>query len=46
MISPANNSTRIADTTAGYHTYAVDWEPDTVTIYFDGQPTASWPTRR
>ena len=34
----------VADTTAGYHTYAVDWEPTTTTIYFDGQPTASWPT--
>ena len=34
----------VADTTAGYHTYAVDWEPTTITIYFDGQPTASWPT--
>jgi beta-glucanase (GH16 family) len=27
----------VADTTTGYHTYAVDWEPDYVTFYFDGQ---------
>jgi beta-glucanase (GH16 family) len=34
----------VADTTATYHTYGVDWEPSTITIYFDGQPTARWPT--
>jgi beta-glucanase (GH16 family) len=34
----------VADTTAGFHTYAVDWEPATITIYFDGHPTSSWPT--
>jgi beta-glucanase (GH16 family) len=34
----------VADTTAAYHTYAVDWEPDTITMYFDGQPTVSYPT--
>jgi serralysin len=27
----------VANTTTGYHTYAVDWEPDTITFYFDGQ---------
>jgi beta-glucanase (GH16 family) len=26
-----------ADITAGYHTYGVDWEPDFVTYYIDGQ---------
>ena len=25
--------------TDGYHTYAVDWEPDHITWYFDGQQT-------
>lgn len=29
---------RIPDATAGFHTYAVDWEPDTITWYFDNQP--------
>ena len=23
--------------TTGFHTYGVDWEPDTITWYFDGQ---------
>ncbi len=27
----------VANTTTGYHTYAVDWEPNTITFYFDGQ---------
>lgn len=26
----------VSDTSAGYHTYGVDWEPDTITWYFDG----------
>jgi beta-glucanase (GH16 family) len=34
MIS--NNAT-VADTTAGFHTYGMDWEPDFITWYFDGQ---------
>jgi beta-glucanase (GH16 family) len=25
------------DITAGYHTYGVDWQPDRMTFYFDGQ---------
>jgi beta-glucanase (GH16 family) len=29
-------TTQVADTTAGFHTYAVDWEPNTITWYFDG----------
>ena len=37
-------SVTVADTAAGFHTYAVDWEPTTITIYFDGRQTASWPT--
>lgn len=27
------------DMTQGFHTYAVDWEPDKITWYFDGQET-------
>jgi beta-glucanase (GH16 family) len=23
--------------TTGFHTYGVDWEPDTITWYFDGK---------
>jgi beta-glucanase (GH16 family) len=29
-------TTTVADTTVGFHTYGVDWEPDTITWYFDG----------
>jgi beta-glucanase (GH16 family) len=29
--------TTVANLTTGFHTYAVDWEADTVTWYFDGQ---------
>ncbi len=29
-------TTRVANTSAGFHTYAVDWEPATITWYFDG----------
>ena len=29
----------VADMTQGFHTYAVDWEPDKITWYFDGQET-------
>jgi Ca2+-binding RTX toxin-like protein len=34
-------NTRVADTTAGFHTYAVDWEPTTITWYVDGYAIAS-----
>src|SRR5690242_3006022 len=27
----------VADTSSGYHTYGLDWEPDNITFYFDGQ---------
>lgn len=27
----------VANTSTGFHTYAVDWEPDYITWYFDGQ---------
>jgi beta-glucanase (GH16 family) len=29
--------TTVPDTSAGYHTYAVDWEADKITWYFDGK---------
>ncbi|TXM97293.1 family 16 glycosylhydrolase [Methylobacterium sp. WL8] len=29
----------VSDMTSGFHTYGVDWEPDTITWYYDGQPT-------
>jgi beta-glucanase (GH16 family) len=28
----------------GFHTYGVDWEPDTITFYIDGNAVASMPT--
>jgi beta-glucanase (GH16 family) len=31
--------TTVANTSTGYHTYAVDWEPDYITWYFDGKQT-------
>jgi beta-glucanase (GH16 family) len=30
--------------TQGFHTYSVDWEPDKITWYFDGQETFETPT--
>ncbi len=30
----------VADTSAGFHTYGVDWEADRITWYFDGKQTA------
>jgi beta-glucanase (GH16 family) len=32
-----NLFTTIPDASAGFHTYGVDWEPDHITWYFDGQ---------
>ena len=29
----------VPDMTSGFHTYGIDWEPDTITWYYDGQPT-------
>jgi VCBS repeat-containing protein len=29
--------TSVANTSTGFHTYGVDWEPNTITWYFDGQ---------
>ena len=34
----------VADTSAGFHTYGVDWEPDLITWYFDGQQIAQTAT--
>jgi beta-glucanase (GH16 family) len=34
-----NHWTTVADTSAGFHTYAVDWQPTTLTWYFDGVQT-------
>src|SRR6185437_6791945 len=30
--------TNVPNMTTGYHTYGVDWEPDYITWYFDGNP--------
>jgi beta-glucanase (GH16 family) len=35
---------RIGDTTRGFHTYGVDWEPDTITYYFDRRQIGKLPT--
>jgi Ca2+-binding RTX toxin-like protein len=32
-----SSSAVVADTSAGFHTYGVDWEPDFITWYVDGQ---------
>lgn len=34
----------VPDTTAGFHTYGVDWEPATITYYMDGYALGSVPT--
>ena len=33
----AGQADGVGDTSTGYHTYGVDWEPDFITYYFDGQ---------
>jgi hypothetical protein len=35
---------RVPDASAGFHRYAVDWEPDQIRWYFDGVEVASAPT--
>jgi len=37
-------ATHVADTSKGFHTYGVDWEPDRVTYYFDGNAISSLAT--
>src|SRR5215831_4370189 len=34
----------VANTSTGFHTYGVDWEPDYITWYFDGQQVFKTPT--
>ncbi len=36
-----NTTILTPDLSAGFHTYGVDWEPDYITWYFDGQAVAS-----
>ena len=33
-----------ANTSTGFHTYGIDWEPNTITWYMDGQEIATAPT--
>ncbi len=35
---------QVANTSAGFNTYGVDWEPTTTTIYMDGQVIATFAT--
>jgi beta-glucanase (GH16 family) len=42
--APDPHWTDVADMTQGFHTYAVDWEPDKITWYFDGRETFETPT--
>jgi len=37
-------SNNVPDTSAGFHTYGVDWEPSTITYFEDGQPISTLPT--
>ncbi len=37
-------ATSVSDTSKGFHTYGVDWEPDRVTYYFDGNAISSLAT--
>src|SRR4051812_466582 len=34
----------VAEMSSGYHTYGVDWQPDMLTFYFDGQEVYRTPT--
>jgi beta-glucanase (GH16 family) len=42
--NPDGGWVNVADTSQGFHTYAVDWEPDNITWYFDGQQIAQTTT--
>lgn len=35
---------KVGDVSTSFHTYGVDWEPDTITWYFDGRAVAHQPT--
>ena len=38
------NTVHTVNTSTGFHTYGVDWEPTTTTFYIDGHKTVSVPT--
>lgn len=38
-------ATTVSDTTTGFHTYGVDWEPTNTTFYFDGTQINQFATR-
>ena len=40
----AGQGNTVLDTSAGFHTYGVDWEPEFITFYFDGSPVYQTPT--
>jgi len=40
----AGQGNTVPDTSAGFHTYGVDWEPDFITFYFDGNSVYQTPT--
>jgi beta-glucanase (GH16 family) len=42
--APGGSWSDVADMTQGFHTYAVDWEPDKITWYFDNKETFETPT--
>jgi beta-glucanase (GH16 family) len=44
VASTAGLAIQVADTSAGFHSYGVDWEPDRVTFYFDGNAISSLAT--
>lgn len=44
QLQSASFASNVADTSAGFHRYGVDWEPDQITWYFDGQRIAQTAT--
>jgi beta-glucanase (GH16 family) len=40
----SSGADNVANTSTGFHTYAVDWEPDYCTFYFDGAQVYKTPT--
>jgi beta-glucanase (GH16 family) len=42
--NPDGGWANVANTSQGFHTYAVDWEPDNITWYFDGKQIAQTTT--
>jgi beta-glucanase (GH16 family) len=43
-VSTTSLANLVANTSTGFHTYGVDWEPDRVTFYFDGNSISSLAT--